>query len=710
MRPEHVPVGDPCKRCKLPSSVHRIRLRADTRIRPEHTPVGDPCLRCGQPAHSHRSRGYRIPRPSFSPRNNYRTIHCVGIDGEGQGRDNHKYTLLAGSTSDGKIAGSVENINGLDTIKCLDFFLSFPNNTRLFAYSFNYDLTMMLRDLPNEHIYFLFHPELRKRRKRPELGPLPIFWEGYHINLQGTKFFVKKNDNQRVVWDIWKFYQGRFTKALEQWNIANDEREYIEKLKLQRGHFDQLDFQEVKKYCFTECRYLAELAQKLIDAHTSAGLKLTSFYGAGSTGAAILKQMGARDFRADPPKEVEPLIARSFFGGRFENLMIGELKETVYSYDISSAYPYQLYFLPCLKHAKWEHISDRSKLSPGTKGTALVRYRLHPTERVGTWGPFPFRLDNGSICFPASSGGGWIWQDEYLAGEALFPNVEFIEAWKLHCECDCIPFEKIPHYYLERIRIGKEGAGWVFKLGPNSCYGKLAQSVGNGPFTCWTWASLVTSNTRAQLLRAMGTASSLGNILLVATDGIHSRERLFLEKPRETGTSHVPKPLGGWEEKRIDYGVFYARPGIYFPLNVDIEAVRARGLGRNVLHDNKQAIIDAWNTAKETGEYNKTVTIGNIVRFLGAKSSISIKEGEFMRSLDYGQWRKRPIDLSFNPEPKRSAINPDGTLTLRSFPMTQESVPYDRALSPDSILPMLRKIEMEEQPDLSLGVYDADEG
>jgi len=569
----------------------------------------------------------------------------------------------------------------------------------------------MLRDLPNEHLYFLFHPELRKRKRRPELGPLPIYWEGYYLNLQGTKFFIKKDDNVRVVWDIWKFYQCRFTKALEQWNIANDERAYIEKLKQQRGYFDQLDFAEVKKYCFTECRYLAELAQKLIDAHVKAGLKLTSFYGAGSTGAAILKQMGAKDFRGDPPHQIEHLIARSFFGGRFENLMIGELNETVYSYDISSAYPYQLYFLPCLKHARWEYITARNQLSPGTKGSALVRYRLNKSDKALSWGPFPFRLEDGSICFPESSGGGWIWQEEYLAGEELFPNVEFIEAWKLHCECDCIPFEKIPHYYLERLRIGKEGAGWVFKLGPNSCYGKLAQSVGNGPYTCWTWASMVTSNTRAQILRQMGRASSLENILLIATDGIHSRERLHREIPKDTGTFGAIdkgnyKPLGGWEEKVINGGVFYARPGIYFPLDVDIEAVRARGLGRNVLHDNKKAILDAWKEAKETGKYNKTVTIGNIVRFLGAKSSISIKEGHFMRSLDYGQWRKRPIDLSFNPLPKRAGIHPNGTLYLRNFPMDQESAPYKRALSPDAILPIIRKTEMEEQPDLSLGVYD----
>jgi hypothetical protein len=34
----------------------------------------------------------------------------------------------------------------------------------------------------------------------------------------------------------------------------------------------------------------------------------------------------------------------AFFGGRFENSVIGPIQKEIFSYDISSAYPYQLFF------------------------------------------------------------------------------------------------------------------------------------------------------------------------------------------------------------------------------------------------------------------------------------------------------------------------------------------------------------------------------
>ncbi len=704
-RVDHIPHGDPCARCGFPFMEHRIRKR----IRPEHVPLGDPCARegCGLPAKSHR---YRAQKKRKAPE--HESPVFMGIDGEGQGRESHKYVLLAASDADGKLADSIERREGLGTAECLDFILGLPTRARLFAYSFNYDLTMLLADLPNELLYYLFRPELRRRKRRPELGPLPIKWQGYTINLQGTRFSVEKDGRSKTIWDIWKFYQCRFTKALEQWNIGIEDKAYLEQMKMQRGEFDKLTIVEIKPYCFMECRRLATLAEKLVEAHDHAGLSLKTFYGAGSTGGAILKQMGVKKYIVPPPDYLKDIISRSFFGGRFENSRIGLVNQKVYSSDIASAYPYQLYFLPCLLHSRWERVTKRSELVTMTNGVSLVRYRLHAPEKKRLWGPFPFRLNDGSICFPESSGGGWIWSEEYLAGEAIFPNIEFIEAWNLVKTCDCRPFERIPHYYLERLRIGKEGAGWVFKLGPNSVYGKLAQSVGNGPYTNWILASLVTGGTRGHLLRRAGQHRDIDNILMLATDGMHSLENIPPEDPKFTGTSHPVTtlkgdikriPLGSWELKDVEGGVFYARPGVYFPIASDSETVRARGLGRATLYDNRDKIIGAWESTRDG---NAKVTIGNVVRFLGAKSSISIREGVFMRSLDYGQWRTRPTDLSFSPMPKRAGINPDGTLSLRSFPMNQTSVAYERAIPIDAITPIIRRHELEEQPDLTLGVYE----
>ena len=727
VRPEHVPLGDPCQRCKLPASMHRLRSRK--RFAPEHFPLGDPCKRCFYPASKHRPRyRQRESKPEHEPQGDpcrlcgqppsahrdrnkirdekYDDSVYVGMDGEGQGRENHRYVLLSASDTSKKYARYISDPKGLSTVDCLDFILGYPNRVRIFAYSFGYDLTMMLRDLSNEHLYYLFRPDLRKGRTHGELGPIPIEWNGYTINLQGTRFTVSKDDTTRIIWDIWKFYQCRFTKALTQWSIGTKEEiEFLDLMKSERDRFDQYTITELLPYNYMECAYLALLAEKLVNAHIDAGLKLRSFYGAGSTGGAILKQMNVKACMADPPEEMQLIVPYSFFGGRFENSMIGLMPRRVYSRDIASAYPYQEYFLPCLLHARWERITDRNKLVTMTnRNTALVRYRLHKPEKKKLWGPFPFRLADGSICFPESCGGGWVWAEEYLAGEAIFPNVEFVEAWNLHSECDCHPFKKIAHYYLERLRIGKEGAGFVFKFGPNATYGKLAQSIGDGPYTNWVWASLITSNTRAHLLRAMGAHSDIDNVLLLATDGMHTLEDIQSEIPKDTGTAEGAKaagkePLGGWEVKKIEGGVFYARPGVYFPLEVEEENVRGRGLGRKTLYESRKLIMDAWEATKDTED--PRVTIGNVVRFIGAKSAITFKEQSFMRSLDYGQWKKRPVELSFSPLPKRAKVDADGRLTLRNFSMDLMSEPYKKAIGPDAAISLIRKQELEEQPDLT---------
>lgn len=746
---DHVPQGDPCEACGERALSHR----------PEHKPKGDPCKLCGLAASRHRVR-------TRHQASKMQTVF-IGADGEGQGRKDHKYVLLAASTEDGTRAWWVtpkdpptQDANGfwhykcaLTTKQCLDFMLEFPqHNTKTFAYAFNYDLTKILVDLPDHLLYLLFRPELRARVGAEALkGPRPIKWEGYRINLQGSKFTIAKGNRRKVIWDVWKFYQSSFVNALKEWKVGTEEElERMALMKSKRGEFDKESPEDVLKYCLSECRKMAELARKLVEAHEAAGLKLRSFYGAGSTAAAMLSKMGIKDKIRPAPKDMTLAVASGFFGGRFENSVIGEFNEPIWNYDISSAYPYQLCFLPCLLHGVWEHTTKRIDIEGPTVRAALVRYTLGPKQptplnHMISWGPFPFRENDGSICFPITSGGGWVWDEEYLTGECHFPNVQFQEAWIYKTACTCNPFTDIPKYYLERLRIGKEGPGIVIKLGMNSNYGKLAQSVGKGQFNNWVWAGLITSRTRAQLMEAAHCSTDLANIYMMATDGIFSRERLTLPKPKDTETD-IPvtevktgkvtqKPLGGWEETPIPQGIFIARPGIYFPLNPtekQLKQVKARGLGKANLYENHEKIRLHWH---EYG-HHLPVDVSNITRFCGAKTSISragpegqytynraseTPNGERRSGPDereaaaakprYGQWITRKVSMSFRPMPKRSDVNPDGkTLKLRELPPELVSMPYKKATkSIDRIALERATLEMTEQPDGDLSDYEIDE-
>lgn len=701
--------------------------------RPEHTPLGNPCFDCGLPASQHRKRHRKHRSQYDKPRSKFSQTTFIGIDGEGQGRDDHRYVYLAASDTSQSLTWEVEAKQGkrLTTVECLDLILSLPTtNVKIFAYSFNYDLTKILTDLDNASLYYLFRPELRQRANAKSNGPWPVSWDKYKLNLQGTKFTVygpKDEEGRRkrvTVWDLFRFYGCKFVSALKDWKVGSDDLwRRMTLMKDKRSEFDKVAIQDVKSYCLEECACMAELGMKLVEAHIKAGLTLKSYYGAGSSGAAMLTSMGIKEKIVNTSDEMREAVACAFFGGRFENSIIGNVHEKVYGYDISSAYPYQLYFLPFLEHGKW-HLSKNRKDLDGCK-TALVKYKLPKYPRIfqASWAPFPFRDTAGSICFPAYSGGGWVWKDEYLAGESFAPNVEFVEAWIYETECDCKPFSKVADYYILRLKIGKEGPGIVIKLGLNSCYGKLAQSVGNSPFNNWIWAGMITSGCRAQLLKLISKHRNRKNALMVATDGLYTRERLSCPTPVITGTDidieGKRKPLGGWEETIHEGGVFIARPGIYFPLNPTIEqlkSIKARGVGKGVVLENWEKITNSY----KNGTYSN-ITIANVNRFCGAKTSISRRmseDGSFtyhrasgIGGPSYGQWVERQIEMSFDPMPKRMGINPDNTLSLRVIPEDRMSIPYPRAMKRKEVLDseaeaMIKaRTEIMEQPDKDYTEY-----
>ena len=744
----------------------------------DHTFKGNEqyCEQCKAPRNLHRGKHAYVRRPKDTI-----PITFVGIDGEGTTDHfgpwpgKHRYTMLCAADEFGR-KYSVKNPKGLTTQECFKFILALPHkNTKIFAYSFGYDLTKILENVDDATLYKLVRPELRRRvQKNGQKVQVPVYcppskpkycldWMNGRFTikkLEGTEIVVDQDTGQpttafkwspaNIINDVWKFFQGKFTAALEDWkvpdNVSKDERKVIldrmREMKDQRSNFDQLTEEEIEEYCFGECRYMANLARKLTEAHIKAGIPLKNYFGAGSSAEAMMLVMKIKDHvkqaRADNPtpsssedspgsNSVEYVQRCAFFGGRFEIGRIGPVHGEIFNYDISSAYPFQLTFLPCLIHGKWEHTTDRKAIKHAR--TAIVHYTLGEPTIKRPWAPFPFRLKNGSIAFPETSGGGWVWREEYLAGEKLFENVGFQEAWLYHCDCDCQPFKDIPKYYSYRIFIGKEGPGIVVKLGVNSNYGKTAQTIGGEPgtFHSWMWAGLITSGCRAQVLESMMLHKDLDNLLMVATDGIASLEQLKLPKPRDTGTDWLPcpdpdpkdvaeapelfrkegsqwlvnKPLGGWEEKIIRNGMFLARPGIYFPLNptkADIKRIRARGLGRAAVWNNWEKIVEAFND-KQPG-----IRIQNLSLFHGIKTSItrSGKPGEYKynRSDEYGRWSSRPIDMTFSPMPKREPkILEGGRLTLRKLDGL-ESAPYDKGiLSPEAILLLQQALEESEQPD-----------
>lgn len=663
-----------CARCELPSSAHRVRER----------------------------RGYMSEYNHEHPRENP-SERIIGIDGEGQGRRPHRYFYLAAADELGnRWQATPDSVPGrLTTRECLDFILDLPSRSLIVGYAFIYDLTKILQDLTlteagKRALFLLFHEGYRARQVEDRIIYRPVKWQGYELNFMNRRFSVKRGNRRATVWDIFRFFQGKFTKALIDWKVAElSKLTRMSEMKEKRATFDRMSEGEVHEYCQEECIYLAKLARGLLDAHENAGLKLKHYYGAGSTASAFLDKIDVKSKRGEIPAAMREPVACAFFGGRFENSVLGRVDGPVWNYDISSAYPYQATFLPCLSCGVWRF--DRLGRGIESARLALVNWSIGPIQRIAAWGPLPVRARTGTIIFPLSGREGWCWKDEFLAARKMEPSIEVKGAWLYETDCLCAPFVTVPQYYRERVRLGKDAQGIVLKLGTNSIYGKLAQSVGlNPPYQSWVWAGNITSGCRAQLLELLLLAPERWGVLMLATDGLFSTTRLQPPKPRDTGTGDLAKPLGGWEEKRIDNPIFAVRPGIYFPIDPSpeqLDSVRARGLGKKILYEQWPRIVEAFQRGDPAME------VRGIERFCGAKSSLHRNKDGIALSDDYGEWVEHPIRVTFDPRPKRTHVM-DGNRLAPHVYADFASVPYNRAvMDPQTEALRLAELIAEEQPD-----------
>lgn len=462
----------------------------------------------------------------------------VAIDGESFSPPNggHNYVLMACSVGD-----YVFNENGLSTKQCFDYLLNLRRKAKRYifvAFGLNYDVNMMLRDIPPEKLERLW------KDKRVTSYGYQIEW------IPGKWFSVKRGDTSIRIYDVFGFFQASFVTALKRWGI--EPQEDMEAMKAARSDFDSAMKEQIIAYCIAECTQLVELMDSMHSALKDVDLVPSSWMGAGSLAAALLKRHKVREshcYDSDWPKEVTKAIYHSYFGGRVELFKQGNFERLV-DYDVVSAYPSQALSLPNLKGGTWEYQKAYSR-----------------TERYALWfcewdipsctiAPFPFR-SAGNIYYP-SRGRGWYHAVEVKRALEVYPQINVLGGWAFTPADDTKPFDWIREVFKHRAELKEKGhAGEkVLKLGYNAVYGKLAQGYGfRGKLPRYQnlfWAGYITSGTRARLFDIA--SQSPAQLVMIATDGI------FFEEPAPDVVES--KTLGGWE-KSILTDVFVAQPGVY---------------------------------------------------------------------------------------------------------------------------------------------------
>jgi hypothetical protein len=517
----------------------------------------------------------------------------IALDGEGIHKKGNKYVLLAAKTADrssGYPNRSLYNRGGLSTEDCLEFLLNLPQGRKdgikpIFVwFAFDYDINMILGDLPLKGEENSIE-ELRR--------DLVTHWNGYKITYIPRKIFkVKKNGRRFHSTDIFSFFQCSFEQALKDWKI--EVPEIITRGKAARQDFSRWSEQDITAYNEAELDLISELAEHLRDSIKPLSLPIRSWHGPGSLAGSWLSKQKAKAYKGELPVEVHEASVRAYFGGRIDVQGYGFV-DPVYHYDIVSAYPSAIRYLPDLSSVTWRHAEGESPPMAGVS-VSRIRWKIRDTK----WGAFPWRSPNGSIRWPLE-GEGWYWQSEIEGSIARFgPDcIEFLESWTAEGNIT-YPFkDAVEEAFAYRRELKAQGLSShiAVKLILNSLYGKFAQTVGKAQYYSPVWAGLITAHTRGQLAQAI-----TEDVVCVMTDSIWTRSPLSVDTSAE---------LGAWEEQK-EGTLILAGAGLYQAEKADgTKIVWQRGFDKRKPLD-IEGIVTRWLRTDPLYEGNYSIN-----RFVG---------------------------------------------------------------------------------------------
>lgn len=536
----------------------------------------------------------------------------IAWDGEGiklRGANRPQNYVLFGCSADvdNPLQISSEH-DDLDFVRLADYMCdisdAFPN-ARHVGYFFGYDQNMIVKSLPWMVKHAIY--EHGSARYRTDTAT-------YRITIKFGKQIriIRERDGRRssvTVDDMGPFFASSFVKAYESMfadHVDDPDWQTVVSGKLARGGTTWSDLAEVRRYWEIEIRALERLATFFRDLMFEAGFPLTEWYGPGALAKKIrqLYRLGEHEHggkEANIPPEVHHAAKSAFYGGHFEQYIVGRIRETVYGYDIRSAYPFAFTQVPSLREGGfWQRVDK-----PGQDcafGVYYVRYQCpnaltrkgYPIRGVTEPQPLPWRNADGEVVY-STIVEGWYWRPEVDMVRELYPErVEIVEGWEWRPADDSRPWADVLLPMFERRRELKavgDPCQMAFKLGPNSLYGKMAQRTGwdvvnSTPPRSHTLslAGFITSYCRALIMRVVHQIPAT-DLIAVETDGIYcTTPPDSLDLPNGIGPE-----LGQWEVESFDE-MMYVQNGLYLARSGDAwSKVKTRGIRRDQIQPDSMA-------------------------------------------------------------------------------------------------------------------------
>jgi hypothetical protein len=550
----------------------------------------------------------------------------VAWDGEGvtRGDGSHDYIMLANSKRN-----RITSTTALKTAQIFEFLLRTSDKGAInVIYGAGYDWNCWLADLNEKDLQKLYDEQ-------------QIRWRGYRIKWRRGKVFEIYSGNRGArFYDVVSFFQTAFVNACDSYLGADFvDRDLIVKNKRLRSSFRLEDLEEIATYNDAELVNLVTLMEEFRRRLHRAGLKPSRWDSPGAVAVALMRREGIPHHKQFHPDRIMPAVRNAYFGGRFEVLHFGHVDTKSYEYDLNSAYPWGLLKVPTLAGGSWRYV--KGDAGPQPYALYLIEYDGRDVMRPDRPQPLPRRHKDGTVTYPLHVR-GWYWSPEYDTAktyvELFGGKLKVMASWVFKPVSNVKPFAYVAVEYEKRqkLKAAGDGAHVGIKLALNSQYGKLAQQVGwsinpDGtlripPYHQLDWAGFVTSNCRAEVLRAG--MQNIDAVISWETDALFTSAPLTLDEG---------KGLGQWEGEEFD-SLTYLQSGMYFALQNGKVIEKTRGVDKGSL--TRAVVLDAMNR----GEHHVPA---QLTRFNTAGLALQQSFAKWRR------WETGPKNVALYPDGKR---------------------------------------------------------
>lgn len=484
-----------------------------------------------------KNRGFLLPaRLEFKPLlagDLNRKPKVIAIDTETYAK-NGNLICLANSENNDILNGTVDKQPTIEEyFNYLGRLTKVKGNVCFFVYNLKFDASILLKtlDIGLEKFYedeFSMTTESGIKIKYLNKKCLSFSKGNTTINIfDALQYFIGAGENGGSSLDsVAKAYLG-------------EQKEYLGKYQ-NKVFPDIIEIEELRliiEYCIKDCILTAQLMNIWIDAFfNNFGFYPNKFYSAGFVSVLVMRTKLNQFYTfGNSPFIVQQLAYKSYFGGRFEIMEKGFMKD-IYHYDIKSAYPHAMAELPDFNHGRWFRIKSKEDFINKAKNEVGF-YKIIVDVKEKHVAPFLFRGINGEVLPPR---GKFM---THTTGYELSKALDYYDFDLLGIEGfyfkpqikEKTEFNNlIQDMYKTRMKQKNAGQKYVYKVIINSIYGKTAQAkpTPKGLFSPILCAS-ITGHCRAKLLDVA--KDNKNDIVMFATDGIFSKKKLNLDIGNELG-------------------------------------------------------------------------------------------------------------------------------------------------------------------------------